>query len=228
MMRTEELSEITDGRLYQASDMVKIGTSGCKGCAECCHVTEDTIKLDPWDIYHLQSGTHLTFQELLAGGYIALGVVDALVMPHIAQSAEGENGKGCRFLGPDERCTIHGFRPGFCRMFPLGRLWREDGDFSYILQVHECSRRVTKVKIRKWLEIEDLPVYEEYVRIWHSFLTEVRQTISSISSEALRSKLCTYLLGCFYAEEWETDRSFYDQFEERMVRARQMIGLSPR
>lgn len=36
MRREVTLEEISDGRLYEANDMVKADCQGCSGCCECC------------------------------------------------------------------------------------------------------------------------------------------------------------------------------------------------
>ena len=79
------------------------------------------------------------------------------------------------------RCSIHAYRPGICRLFPLGRYYedsaevasgiREAGYFRYFLQVHECPMpNKTKVKVGKWVDTPQLEQYEAYIRKWHSFL----------------------------------------------------------
>lgn len=37
MLREIDLSEISDGKLYTANDMVRIECQECKGCSACCH-----------------------------------------------------------------------------------------------------------------------------------------------------------------------------------------------
>ena len=47
-------------------------------------------------------------------------------------------------------------RPGFCRLFPLGRYYTEDG-FKYIIQIHECAKKNrSKIKVKKWIDTPDL------------------------------------------------------------------------
>ena len=36
MLRNIDLKEISDGRLYDANDMVKAGSDDCSGCWDCC------------------------------------------------------------------------------------------------------------------------------------------------------------------------------------------------
>ncbi len=221
MIRDVDLNAISDGRRYRSSDMVKIGTNGCTGCSQCCHGMGDSIRLDPMDAYRLQVEAHLPFADLL-DDKIELHVVDGLVMPNLKMVGERE---ACGFLDSAGRCSVHSARPGFCRLFPLGRLY-EDGDFTYFLQVQECDHRTTKVRIRKWLDLPDTAGYEEYIRIWHAFTLDAQRIVESISSQQLRSKVCSYLLQTFFVATWDEERSFTDQFAERLYAARKMIGLS--
>ncbi len=223
MIREEGLEQITDGRTYGSNDMVKIGTLGCKGCSECCRVTGDTIKLDPYDLYNLTAATGKSFDTLLAEQLIELQVADGLILPNLAVQEQ----TGCRFLSSEGRCTIHSARPGFCRLFPLGRLWETEDSFRYILQIHECGHCVTKMKIRKWLEIPDLSAYEQFNCRWHVWLKDVQHVLEGVSSDTLRTRICTYLLETFYRESWDTQKSFYEQFDERLGKARCELGLAP-
>ena len=48
MQREVTLEEISDGRLYEANDMVKADCQDCKGCFDCCTGMGDSVVLDPW------------------------------------------------------------------------------------------------------------------------------------------------------------------------------------
>ena len=73
MERDMNLDEISDGKLYEANDMVRLGCGDCDGCSACCHGMGDTIVLDPYDIWQLTGNLHHTFEQLLSQGKIALG-----------------------------------------------------------------------------------------------------------------------------------------------------------
>ena len=60
------LEEISDGKLYTKNDMVKLGCDGCSGKSSCCRFAEDTITLDPYDMYLLSTGEGLSFELLYA------------------------------------------------------------------------------------------------------------------------------------------------------------------
>ena len=86
------------------------------------------------------------------------------------------NGKedACAFLDENGRCSIHSFRPGICRLFPLGREY-EDGWIQYIFLENGCQKQErTKVKVRKWIDTPDMEKEEEFLLKWHSFQKEAR------------------------------------------------------
>ena len=113
----------------------------------------DSIVLDPMDVYRLEKKLGKTMEEILLAGNVALRVVDGVILPHLKMTEQSDR---CSFLNEEGRCSIHDARPGFCRMFPLGRLY-EDGTFSYFLQVNECPKEnKTKVKVRRWLDTPEL------------------------------------------------------------------------
>lgn len=223
MLRDVDIREISDGRFYTAGDMVRADTGDCRGCSHCCRQMVDTIFLDPWDLYQLQAAGW-SFDALMAGGSgqsprIELEVADGLILPHLKPAADG----ACPFLDAAERCSIHERRPGFCRLFPLGRYYEGD-DFRYILQVKECIRENrTKVKVKKWLGIAQLGRYEQYIRQWHAFTGRLRHMADE--TQSLRRQLCMAVLEEFYTKAWDTSLDFYDQFEQRLRQAGARCGI---
>lgn len=212
MERNWDLSERTDGRLYTKNDMVKVGCNDCKGCSACCHGMGESIVLDPYDIYRMASGLHVTMEELMAQS-VELHVVDGVILPNLKMQGAEE---ACGYLDEQGRCTIHAFRPGICRLFPLGRLYEEDG-FRYFLQVHECqAQQKTKVKIKQWLDTPDLNQYETFILEWHDFLKEYQTQIKKglLQGEELRQQNLR-ILTVFYFTPYQPDQDFYRQFKAR-------------
>lgn len=220
MERHIDMQEISDGRKYHRNDMAKLGCNECAGCSECCHKVGDSIVLDPWDIYMLTTHLDCTFEELLESR-VALGVVDGLILPHIHIASEKA---GCSFLTEEGRCSIHAFRPGMCRLFPLGRIY-EEGGFSYFLQTEECHvKKRSKVKISKWLEIPALEVYEEFIIQWHYFCKEIQKNAREMEEEILKN--CNMLLlQTFFMAPYERE-DFYGQFARRLAKAKATLGIS--
>lgn len=211
MKRNLTFEEISDGKKYCAEDMVKVSCNECKGCSECCKVTDDTIFLDPYDVYELSLGLSKPFSQLV-GSVIDFTVVDGVITPYLCKRSDSH---ACIFLNESGRCTIHDFRPGFCRLFPLGRIYDDDGDFAYFIQVHECPyENKSKIKVKKWLGIPRLSLYEDFVRTWHQVTKNLSEC--ALENTALAKEANMKLLNTFFVEAYNTGEDFYSQFDERM------------
>lgn len=221
MERQVDLKEISDGKLYGLSDMVKACANNCEGCSECCHGRGDTITLDPLDVFQLKSGLQASFEQLMARG-ISLGVVNGIIRPSMMMTDEQDS--KCVFLNERGLCDIHAFRPGLCRLFPLGRVY-EDGEIKYILLTGECVRENrTKVKVRKWIDMPDMGAYERFLLAWHDFLKDIEAAVNDAEDEAFAKNLNMYVLQKFYVENFgDTQEQFYEIFEQRLLEARKIV-----
>lgn len=219
MLREIDLKEISDGKLYTCNDLVKADCGDCKGCHACCCGMGQSIVLDPLDVSRLVNGLGMTFEELLTSG-LELNVVDGIILPNLKMQSEKEQ---CMFLDENGRCSVHAFRPGICRLFPLGRYY-EDRDFKYFLQVHECKKENrTKVKVKKWLDMPDMKKYEKFVNDWHYFLVDIGEALKD-EPEAAKS-VSMYLLKRFYILPYQKEEDFYLQFDRRMEAVREGLGI---
>lgn len=181
-------------RLYSAQDMVRIRSSECAGCGACCRGMGDTIALDPYDVWQLAAGTGRTFEELMGAG-IDLHVEEGVILPHLMMR---EDTKGCSFLAKDGKCAVHAYRPGICRLFPLGREFHDDG-VSYFIVPEGCVKGgLSKVRIGKWLGIADLPRYERFKREWHLLVQRLRARLAAEPSDEVRRNVNVYFLQTFY------------------------------
>ena len=212
MKRNLDFNEISDGKLYTSGDLAKVSCGGCVNCSECCEVTEDTILLDPYDIYELSRGLSQIFEKLMEDA-VGLTVIDGVITPYLKKH---EALKACVFLSSDKRCLIHDFRPGFCRLFPLGRIYDEEGNFKYFIQVHECPYpSKSKVKIEKWLGIKKLSQYEQFIREWHEISKNLSDCTLEDPASPLAKKANMKLLNTFFVRPYDTEKDFYSQFAER-------------
>ena len=89
-------------KLLTSRDLARVSCSSCEGCGECCRGMDDTIHLDPYDLYELEKHLGKSFDELF-DVRIGLHVEDGLVLPHLLMS--GDN-VACTFLGPDVRTGL--------------------------------------------------------------------------------------------------------------------------
>lgn len=214
MKREIDINEISDGRLYGLNDMVKADCQDCEGCWDCCTGMGDSILLDPLDVHRISSGTKKSVSCLLQG-CLGLTVADGIVLPHLKLERAGE---ACPFLNEENRCSIHDFRPGICRLFPLGRIY-ENRSVQYFLQTRECRKENRgKVKVKKWLGVPEARRYEQYIVDWHYFLVDLQEKMEGSSQEAFQKKENLRLLETFYLTAYEADSDFYVQFYDRLGR----------
>jgi len=179
MKREGDLSSLTDGKLYRSSDMAKLGCNDCAGCSACCRGMGNSVVLDPYDVWRLEKGLGVPLAQMI-GKQVMLSVVDGLILPSLNMETTG----ACPFLNDEGRCSIHEFRPGICRLFPLGRYYH-DGGFSYVLMTGECRvENRSKVKIEKWLGENNLKAYETFVLRWKHILEQTRQKMQAVLQEA--------------------------------------------
>lgn len=223
MERKIDMAEISDGKLYGAEDMVKADCGDCEGCSACCQGMGDSILLDPYDICRLSEGLGKGFEELMKEA-VGLRMADGLILPYLKMTGDRE---ACFFLDSDGRCSVHPIRPGFCRLFPLGRFY-ENGSFRYFLQTHECRKENrTKVRVRKWVDTPDFAAYEQFINDWHYTAKELGEKIRSLGAggQAEAKKLCLYILNRFYMEAYEGTETFFEEFYRRLEDAGNVLGL---
>lgn len=204
----------TDGRSYSLNDMVRTGCKDCEGCSACCQGMGSSVVLTPKDIYQLALCLGTDFSQLL-GDKVELQVEDGIILPNLRM---GEN-ENCVFLNAQGRCSIHAFRPGVCRLFPLGRSYEEDG-IHYIYLVNGCKKTDrTKVKVRKWIDTPDIEKEEAFLIKWHGFRKAAIEAARAGEGDAREKAVSMSLLKNFYLLSYDTHRDFYEQFEERLTAA---------
>ena len=189
-------------KLYKAGDMVKADCGGCQGCSECCRGMGDSIKLDPLDVYRLETNLGLTFEDLM-NSHIELHVAEGSILPNLRMTGAKEK---CTFLDENGRCKEKGF--------------------FYYLQNQECPKKnKTKIKVSKWLDVPDLKNYEDFAAKWHFLLKDIRNLLEEKEEEQLTKDLNMYVLNLFYTQPFESGRDFYVQFEERLGQMRKLLSV---
>ena len=197
--------------LYSSNEMARLGCNECSGCSSCCRGMGQSILLDPYDLYQLQAATGQTFAQLMQEK-IELHVEDGLILPSIKMQSGLD---ACGFLNSENRCSIHRYRPGLCRLFPLGRNYDEKG-LRYFLLDDACKiPNRTKVKIKKWLGIDQITKYERFLIDWHDLRRGLQTQIMEQQSDAYTQKINVKFLETYYQRPYDVKKDFFDQFGER-------------
>jgi len=197
-------------RTYGLNDMVKADCRDCMGCSACCQGMGESIILDPLDVYHLEKHMQMSFEQLLTE-HVMLHVEEGIVLPNLKMTGEDK----CPFLNDAGRCDIHGFRPGLCRTFPLGRNY-EEGNLSYFLLEGACPKEnKVKVKVEKWIDTPQLLKNQKFLTDWHYLVKDLRGLIAA--DESAGKQINMLLLNLFYIKPYDTEKDFYEQFDERLL-----------
>ena len=217
------MTDTETGRLYSNNDMAKIGCHDCAGCSSCCEDMGQSIWLDPYDIYHLTTQLGKSMEELLQHE-VELHVEDGLIMPNIRMTEDGK--PRCSFLNTEGRCGIYEYRPGYCRLFPLGRHY-EEGKLSYFVLEDACPvPNKSKLKINKWLGVPRIRDYENFLEQWHSLTKGLRlfyeESQDTEQDDAVLKAINMQFLQIFYLTPYAQE-DFYPQFEERMAQMRKFL-----
>lgn len=212
----ENLARISDGKLYSSNDMVRVGCHDCEGCSACCEDMGQSVILNPYDLWQLTQNHGKNFEQLMQQE-IELHVEEGLILPNLKMTMkEGKFKEECYFLNEQGRCSIHGFRPGICRLFPLGRNY-EENKLDYFLLVDACpAKNKSKVKVEKWLGIPQMKMYQQYLVDWHNLTKRMRQLVTEELEEMMAQQFSMAFLQMFFVKEYEGD--FYQEFYERLER----------
>ncbi len=212
-MINEQILDISDGKLYSANDMVKISCHDCAGCSSCCRDMGQSIWLDPYDVYQLTKHLGKSMEKLLVKE-VEFHVEGGLILPNIKMIGEEE--PTCGFLNAEGRCSIHAFRPGFCRLFPLGRNY-EEGKLTYFVLKDACpAPNKSKIKINKWLNVSNLKSYERFLVEWHALTKLLRAYYEEhVQEEAVIKAVNMKFLQIFYLNPYVED-DFYMEFQTRL------------
>ena len=144
------------------------------------------------------------------------------ILPNLSMNGPGE---ACGFVDESGRGSSHAHRPGICRLFPLGRIY-ENRSFQYFLQVNECRKENrTKVKVKKWIDTPEVKRYEEFITVWHYFLKDLAEANRKAGDAEQEKAVNVYVLQTFFMMPYVAENGFYEQFEERMARAKAALGI---
>lgn len=206
---------------YNSNEMIKMGCGHCEGCSTCCRNMGQSIIVTPYDVYQLTIHLKKSFEELL-NEFIELHVEDGLILPNIKMNDDGVQVQ-CGFLNEEGRCSIHEFRPGLCRLFPLGRDYR-NGTFQYFLVEGACDKdrncrpsQKSKVKISSWLNEVSLKKNEAFITDWHYFVREMQGILSSLEPGDDQAKVINMaILQNAFMIPYDSQIDFYEQYELRM------------
>ncbi len=216
MIREQSIEEISDGTLYEIGDMVKADCLDCKGCSDCCKGMEHTITLNPLDVFRLKRELQTDFQGVLSGAAELINI-EGILLPVLKMNEKEQ----CGFLNEQGRCSIHSARPDICRLFPLGRYYK-DRTHYYILQVNECSNKErVDIEVSKWVASGNAEQFEQFMDDWHYLLKDISGGIRNYTPSEFK-KLNMQILNLMFVNPF-IEEQFYTQFQNRLRNIRKNV-----
>ncbi|MGL1861176.1 MAG: YkgJ family cysteine cluster protein [Pseudodesulfovibrio sp.] len=113
------LPELEEGKTYNFKCY-----PGIKCFNACC--TDLDLVLTPYDILRLSKGLDMPSVDLLSK-HTTMHMDKATNFPEFRLRMTDSKAKSCPFM-TQEGCRVYPNRPGACRMYPLGRATRPDGE----------------------------------------------------------------------------------------------------
>lgn len=215
------LEEISDGNLYDIEDVVKADTCGCDGCSDCCCDVGELVVLTPFDVHEMVNYLGVEFDELL-GDKIELRSNNKLLLPYLKMQ---EDNKRCSFLNKQSRCIIHPKRPNICRLFPLGRAYKND-DFKYFLQIGNCPKEELKdTKISKWIGIENYDENKRFILEWYKFTKALSFRLKFVWDEEELKEINQIVLDNCYRTNIKQNEDFYSVFLKKLPELKSKLGI---
>ncbi|MDU3335000.1 YkgJ family cysteine cluster protein [Paraclostridium bifermentans] len=215
------LEEISDGKLYDIEDIVKADTCGCDGCNDCCCDVGELVVLTPFDVYEMVTYLGVEFDELV-GQNIELRQNNKILLPYLKMNDDNKN---CSFLNKEGRCIIHSKRPNICRLFPLGRVYKDD-DFKYFLQIGNCPKEDLKdIKVSQWVGIDNYDENKKFILEWYKFIKALTFRLKFVRDEKEIEEINKTLLDNCYRVKIEEGKDFYSTFMKNLPEVKNKLGI---
>ncbi|MBI9010864.1 MAG: YkgJ family cysteine cluster protein [Clostridiales bacterium] len=215
------LESISDGKIYDINDLVNVDTENCNRCSACCHNIGEMVELTPFDIHEMVKSLNTNFDQLF-DDKIELVTNNKLALPYLKMHGTSEK---CSFLNHNNRCIIHSARPNICRLFPLGRLYEDDG-FRYVLIVDACFKEDLKpITVKEWINIDNYSENKIFIFEWYKLLKALTFRLKFVYDEKELQAINEYLINTFYRMPLKKDQDFYTAFKERLPEAKNRLNI---
>ena len=165
----------------------------CQRCGKCCRGIQDSLMLEPMDVFHLARFLHETdnsisctddFLEKYAHASAIEGNYPVYLINTVGDDAS------CVFLDNENHCTVYGGRPLVCRMFPFGVAPGIKGsDFRfYICEDHSHHFGTGQVIAKNWISDNFSKEARAFIRMETALLADIGKPLARLSAEAYGKK----------------------------------------
>lgn len=193
----------------------------CRRCGDCCRQIEDSIMLEPMDLYRL--GRHLREKgepvegiEDVISRYAHPSLLDGNFPVMLMNTVDTDAVQVCAFLKA-ERCSVYEARPRVCRLYPFSAKPTESGGgFQYFL----CTERThhfmgSAVQVKDWFWQNFSKEARAFLRTEYDAAPAIGQAIRRLGKERFQEMLFQFLYYRYY--NYDLDQPFLLQFRRNLA-----------
>lgn len=189
----------------------------CSLCGECCRNVEQSVLLEPYDIYRIashlrQTGRDISGIEHVISEYAKVKLLPGSEYPVFLLKTRGQK-KECVFLN-EGRCSIQESKPRACRLYPLSA-WPNDtmDGFDYLL-ASQKRHHITgaALLVSDWMDEFFSEIEREIVLLDAKAMKELAPIIRGMQNAGVdRDRILKPLLLFKYVY-FELDEPYVPQF----------------
>ncbi|MEO0126310.1 MAG: YkgJ family cysteine cluster protein [candidate division WOR-3 bacterium] len=157
----------------------------CRRDGNCCtnRFGKDQIILSPYDIAELRRALKINSYEFLKDyTYLTLGSESQFPIA-LLKYENTNNGNKCPFLN-ENGCSMYKNRPLRCRLYPLGRAYRDGVSYFYMIQVDKECGDDKQYTLEQWLSENEIGRFCDWSDAFHElFLSIDHKKYKKISNE---------------------------------------------
>ena len=198
----------------------------CRLCGKCCMHAEDSIMLEPPDIFRLTRFLK-THDDSIVGPEDVLDryahpVVIGEGFPVFVLNTAGTE-QSCTFLKED-RCAVYAARPRVCRLYPFGvGPGSRSRDFKYYLcteQTHHFGSG--SVKAGDWISANFPKEEREYLKADYDLLVTIGRAVRNMGEERFRKHLFQFLYYRYY--NYDPQQPFLSQYRKNTEALKDLLA----
>lgn len=183
----------------------------CNMCGDCCRCRSEPIIVSGFDIFRLAKGLNISPMEVIVK-YMRFKASDRSRIPLLLLQERLDG--SCRFLRKGA-CTVQGFKPIVCAVFPLGRFINSlKGEVCYFPQYVsvKCGGQDGKIwTLQEWIDSWGLDQWDQESLAWSHLLVTAENCMSQRKiSDKMDEQDLLFLLDALYTE-YDTAKPYAEQ-----------------
>ena len=189
----------------------------CQKCAKCCRELEDSLMLEPLDVFRLtqymmKTDTGIEGAEDVLGRYAHPNTLNGYPIFQVNTIGADHT---CVFL-KEGRCSVYDARPMVCRMYPFGVAPGERGKaFNYYLSTERGHHFGNgSVRVKDWFSDNLSRDAKDFYKEEYKVLPVLGRTIKRIGEKGFARIAFQLLYYLYYGYDY--DKPFVPQYSRNM------------